>query len=102
MIEKEKHEKTKKELVQANEVNGNLTKLNLGYIKNYVPQKELDKANQQVHKLREKNKTLKAWKEKFLNWIDKNIEKMKQISVFQYVDRIQKKNKPQENEMERG
>ncbi|MEK1831387.1 hypothetical protein AAAC51_27865 [Priestia megaterium] len=41
--------------------------------------------NQQVHELREENKTLKAWKEKALNWIDKNVEKMKQISFFQYV-----------------
>jgi len=66
-IEKQKHEKTKKELVQANEVNESLTKMYLGYIKNYVPKEELDKANQQVHELREENKTLKAWKEKALD-----------------------------------
>ncbi|MBQ4870734.1 hypothetical protein IHQ11_30565 [Priestia megaterium] len=45
---------------------------------------------------------MKAWKEKALNWIDKSVEKMKHILFFQYVDRIQKKNKQQENEMERS
>ncbi|MEH7327952.1 MobV family relaxase, partial [Priestia megaterium] len=63
MIEKQKHEKTKKKLVQANELNESLTKMNLGYIKDYVPKEELDKVNQQVHELREENKILKAWKE---------------------------------------
>ncbi|MCW1049235.1 plasmid recombination protein, partial [Priestia sp. JV24] len=91
--EKQKHEKTKKELVQANAVNESLTKMNLGYIKNYVPKEDLDKANDQVHELREENKTLKLWKEKALNWIDKNVERMKQISFFQYVGGIQKRNK---------
>ncbi|MCM3774324.1 plasmid recombination protein [Priestia aryabhattai] len=100
-IEKQKHEKTKKELVQANEVNESLTKMNLGYIKNYVPKEELDKANQQVHELQEENKTLKAWKEKALNWIDKNVEKMKQISFFQYVGGIGKQSKRQDQELER-
>jgi len=90
MIEMQKHEKTKKELIQANEVNESLTKMNFGYIKNYVPKEELDKANKQVDELKEENKTLKAWKEKALNWIDKNVEKMKQISFFQYVGGIQK------------
>jgi hypothetical protein len=101
MIEKQKHEKTKKELVQANEVNESLTKMNLGYIKDYVPKEELDKANQQVHELREENKTLKAWKEKALNWIDKNVEKMKQMSFFQYVGGIRKQSKGQEQDLER-
>jgi Plasmid recombination enzyme len=101
MIEKQKHEKTKKELVQANEVNESLTKMNLGYIKDYVPKEELDKANQQVHELREENKTLKAWKEKALDWIDKSVERMKRISFFQYVGGIQKRNKNQEQEIER-
>ncbi|MCM3155798.1 plasmid recombination protein, partial [Priestia megaterium] len=101
MIEKQKHEKTKKELVQVNEVNESLTKMNLGYIKDYVPKEELDKAKEQVRELREENKTLKAWKEKALNWIDKNVEKMKQMSFFQYVGGIQRKNKQQEQEFER-
>ncbi|MEW4242588.1 MobV family relaxase [Priestia megaterium] len=100
-IEKQKHEKTKKELVQEKEVNESLTKMNIGYIKDYVPKEELDKANEQVHELREENKTLKAWKEKALNWIDKNVEKMKQISFFQYVRGIQKRNKDQDHEIER-
>ncbi|MFL0574971.1 MobV family relaxase [Priestia megaterium] len=101
MIEKQKHEKTKKELVRANELNESLTKMNLGYIKDYVPKEELDKANEQVHELREENKTLKAWKEKALNWIDKNVEKMKQISFFQYVGGIRKQSKRQEQDLER-
>ncbi|KNH16170.1 plasmid recombination enzyme [Priestia megaterium] len=101
MIEKQKHEKIKKELVQVNEVNESLTKMNLGYIKDYVPKKELDKANKQVYELREENKTLKAWKEKALNWIDKNVEKMKQISFFQYVGGIRKQSKRQEQDLER-
>ncbi|MCM3773841.1 hypothetical protein M3225_25720 [Priestia aryabhattai] len=71
------HEKTKKELVQAKEVNESLTKMNLGYIKNYVPKEEFDKVNQQVRELREENKILKVWKEKALDWIDKNVERMK-------------------------
>ncbi|WP_176586581.1 MobV family relaxase [Priestia megaterium] len=101
MIEKQKHEKTKKELVQVNEVNESLTQMNLGYIKDYVPKEELDKVNEQVHELREENKTLKAWKEKALNWIDKNVEKMKQISFFQYVGGIRKQSKRQEQDLER-
>ncbi|WP_322552820.1 MobV family relaxase (plasmid) [Priestia megaterium] len=101
MIEKQKREKTKKELVQVNEVNESLRKMNIGYIKNYVPKEELDKANEQVHELREENKTLKAWKEKALNWIDKNVEKIKQISFFQYVGGIQKKTKKHEQELGR-
>ena len=101
MIEKQKHEKTKKELVQVNEVNESLTQMNLGYIKDYVPKEQLDKANEQVHELREENKTLKAWKEKALNWIDKNVEKMKQISFFQYVGGIRKQSKRQEQDLER-
>jgi hypothetical protein len=101
MIEKQKHGKTKKELVQANEVNESLTKMNLGYIKNYVPQEELNKANKQISELKEENKTLNAWKEKALNWIDKNVEKVKQISFFQYVSGIRKQSKRQEQELER-
>ncbi|MGR6342668.1 MobV family relaxase [Priestia megaterium] len=101
MIEKQKHEKTKKELVQVNKVNESLTQMNLGYIKDYVPKEELDKANEQVYELREENKTLKAWKEKALNWIDKNVEKMKQISFFQYVGGIRKQSKRQEQDLER-
>ncbi|UYT89004.1 MobV family relaxase [Priestia megaterium] len=101
MIEKQKHEKTKKELVQVNEVNESLTQMNFGYIKDYVPKEKLDKANEQVHELREENKTLKAWKEKALNWIDKNMEKMKQISFFQYVGGIRKQSKRQEQDLER-
>ncbi|KRE00891.1 plasmid recombination enzyme, partial [Bacillus sp. Root239] len=101
MIEKQKHEKTKKELVQVNEVNESLTQMNLGYIKDYVPKEELDKAKEQVHELKEENKTLKAWKEKALNWIDKNVEKMKQMSFFQYVGGIRKQSKRQEQDLER-
>lgn len=101
IIEKQKHEKTKKELVQVNEVNESLTQMNLGYIKDYVSKEELDKAKEQVHELREENKTLKAWKEKALNWIDKNVEKMKQISFFQYVGGIRKQSKGQEQDLER-
>lgn len=101
MIEKQKHKKTKKELVQVNEVNESLTQMNLGYIKDYVPKEELDKAKEQVHELREENKTLKAWKEKALNWIDKNVEKMKQMSFFQYVGGIRKQSKRQEQDLER-
>ncbi|MED4235817.1 MobV family relaxase [Priestia megaterium] len=101
MIERQKHEKTKKELVQVNEVNESLTQMNLGYIKDYVPKEELDKAKEQVHELREENKTLKAWKEKALNWIDKNVEKMKQMSFFQYVGGIRKQSKRQEQDLER-
>nr|WP_280170625.1 MobV family relaxase [Priestia megaterium]MDH3189005.1 MobV family relaxase [Priestia megaterium] len=101
MIEKQKHVKTKKELVQANEVNESLTEMNFGYIKDYVPKEELDKANEQVHELREENKTLKAWKEKALNWIDKHVERIKQVSFFQHVGGIQKRNKRQDQEMER-
>jgi len=51
--------------------------------------------------LKEENKTLKAWKEKAFNWIDKNVERMKQISFFQYVGGIWKGNKEQKDEMER-
>jgi len=101
MIEKQKHKKTKKELVELNEVNESLTKMNLGYIKDYVPKEELDKANEQVHELREENKTLKAWKEKALNWIDKHVEKMKQISFFQHVGGIHQRNKRRDQEIER-
>ncbi|MEW4267301.1 hypothetical protein Q0N30_27005 [Priestia megaterium] len=54
-----------------------------------MPKKELDKANEQVHELREKNKTLKGWKEKALNWIDK------------HVGGIHKRNKRRDQEMER-
>ncbi len=100
-IEKQKHEKTKKELVQVNEVNESLTQMNLGYIKDYVPKKELDEANKQVQELKEENKTLKAWKEKALNWIDQNVEKMKRISFFQYVGGIAKRSKRQEQDLER-
>ncbi|MCU7746850.1 plasmid recombination protein, partial [Priestia megaterium] len=100
-IEKQKHEKTKKELVQLNEVNESLTQMNLGYIKDYVPKKELDEANKQVQELKEENKTLKAWKEKALNWIDQNVEKMKRISFFQYVGGIAKRSKRQEQDLER-
>ncbi len=100
-IEKQKHEKTKKELVQTNELNESLTKMNLGYIKDYVPKEDLDYANRQIHELKEENKTLKAWKEKALNWIDKNVEKMKQISFFQYVRGIGKQSKRQDHDLER-
>ncbi|MEW4282043.1 MobV family relaxase [Priestia megaterium] len=100
-IEKQKHEKTKKELVQEKEVNESLTKMNLGYIKDYVPKEDLNKANQQVRELKEENKTLKAWKEKALNWIDQNVEKMKRISFFQYVGGIAKRSKRQEQDLER-
>ncbi|MFE0565870.1 hypothetical protein [Priestia megaterium] len=44
---------------------------------------------------------MKAWKEKALNWIDKNVEGMKQISFFQYVGRIQKRIKSQQQDLER-
>ncbi|MFE4037134.1 MobV family relaxase [Priestia sp. YIM B13489] len=101
MVEKQKHEKTKKELVEANEVNNSLTKMNIDYIENYVPKEELDKVNHEVNELRKENKTLKAWKEKALNWIDKHVEKMKQISFFQHVGGIQKRNKRQDQEIER-
>jgi hypothetical protein len=101
MIEKQKHKETKKELVQVNKVNESLTQMNLGYIKDYVSKEELDKVNEQVHELREENKTLKSWKEKALNWIDKNVEKMKQISFFQYVGGIRKQSKRQEQDLER-
>ncbi|WP_387737353.1 hypothetical protein [Kitasatospora sp. NPDC058063] len=37
MIEKQKHKKTKKELVQANKLNDSLTEMNIDYIENYVP-----------------------------------------------------------------
>ncbi|WP_393960359.1 MobV family relaxase [Priestia megaterium] len=100
-IEKQKHEKTKKELVQANKMNDSLTKMNIDYIENYVPKEELDKANQEVDELRKENKTLKAWKEKALNWIDKHVEKIKQVSFFQHVGGIQKRNKRQDQEIER-
>jgi hypothetical protein len=66
-----------------------------------VPKEELDKAKEQVQELREENKTLKAWKEKALSWIDQNVEKMKQMSFFQYVGGIKRKNKQQEQEFER-
>ncbi|MFE4047698.1 MobV family relaxase [Priestia sp. YIM B13490] len=101
MIEKQKHEKTKKELVQANKLNDSLTEMNIDYIANYVPKEELDKANQEVNELRKENKTLKAWKEKALNWIDKHVERIKQVSFFQHVGEIQKRNKRQDQEMER-
>ena len=101
MIEKQKHKKTKKELVEANKVNDSLTKMNIDYIENYVPKEELDKVNHEVNELRKENKTLKAWKEKALNWIDKHVEKVKKISFFQHVGGIQKRNKRQDQEMER-
>jgi predicted RNA-binding protein with EMAP domain len=75
--------------------------MNVDYIENYVPKEDLDKANQQVNELKKENKTLKAWKEKALNWIDKNVEKMKQISFFQHVGGVQKRNKRQDQEIER-
>ncbi|MFE4030473.1 MobV family relaxase [Priestia sp. YIM B13551] len=100
-IENQKHEKTKRELVQANKANDTLTKMNVDYIENYVPKEDLDKANQQVNELKKENKTLKAWKEKALNWIDKNVEKMKQISFFQHVGGVQKRNKRRDQEIER-
>jgi hypothetical protein len=89
-IEKQKHMKTKKELVRANKLNDSLTEMNIDYIENYVPKEEFDKENQEVHELREENEILKAWKRKALIWIDKNVEKMKQISFFQYVGGISK------------
>jgi hypothetical protein len=100
-IEKQKHRKTKKELVQANKMNDSLTKMNVDYIENYVPKEELAKANRQVDELKKENKILKAWKEKALNWIDKNVEKMKQISFFQHVGGIEKKKQSKTQEMER-
>lgn len=100
-IEKQKHKKTKKELVREKEVNESLTEMNLGYIKDYVLKKELDEANKQVQELKEENKTLKAWKEKALNWIDQNVEKMKRISFFQYVGGIAKRSNRQEQDLER-
>lgn len=100
-IEKQKHEKTKKELVQANKVNDSLTKMNIDYIENYVPKEELDKVNHEVNELRKENKTLKAWKERALNWIDKHVERIKQVSFFQHVGGIQKRNKRQDQEIER-
>jgi len=101
MIEKQKHEKTKKELVQANKLNDSLTEMNIDYIENYVPKEELEEANQEVNELRKENKTLKAWKEKALNWIDKHVEKIKQVSFFQHVGGVQKRNKRQDQEIER-
>ncbi|MEG8980471.1 MobV family relaxase [Priestia megaterium] len=101
MIEKQKHEKTKKELVQANKLNDSLTEMNIDYIANYVPKEELDKAHQEVNELRKENNTLKAWKEKALNWIDKHVERIKQVSFFQHVGGIQKRNKRQDQEIER-
>ncbi|MBZ6485170.1 MobV family relaxase [Priestia aryabhattai] len=100
-IQKQKHEKTKKELVQEKEVNESLTKMNLGYIKDYVPKEDLDYANRQVRELKEENKTLRAWKEKALNWIDQNVEKMKQISFFQYVRGIGRQSKEKDQDLER-
>lgn len=82
MIEKQKYDKIKKEFVQVNEVNESLMEMNFGYIKDYVLKEELDKVNEEVYELREENKILKVWKEKVLNWIDKNVEKMKQILFF--------------------
>ncbi|OSQ35040.1 hypothetical protein, partial [Thalassospira mesophila] len=67
----------------------------------HVPREELQIATEKIEELQEENKILKAWKEKALNWIDKNVEKMKQISFFQYVGGIQKRNKRQDQEMER-
>ncbi|MEB4888886.1 plasmid recombination protein, partial [Priestia megaterium] len=101
IIEKQKHEKTKKELVKEKEVNESLTKMNLGYIKDYVPKEDLDYANRQVRELKEENKTLRAWKEKALNWIDQNVEKMKQISFFQYVRGIGRQSKQKDQDLER-
>jgi hypothetical protein len=100
-IEQQKHEKTKKELVQVNIKNDGLSKLALDYVRNYVPKEELAKANKQVDELKKENKTLKAWKEKALNWIEKHVEKMKQISFFQQVGGIQKRNSKHEQEFER-
>ncbi|MED4139828.1 hypothetical protein P4652_16535 [Priestia megaterium] len=61
-IEKQKHEKTKKELVQVNKMNDSLTRMNLDYIKNYVPKEELDKATKQVVELRKDNTINKSFK----------------------------------------
>lgn len=66
-----------------------------------MPKEGLDKANEKVHELREENKTLKGWKEKALNWIDKQVEKINQISSLQHVGGIHKRNKRRDQEIER-
>jgi len=91
----------KKELVRATKVNDILTKMNFDYIENYVSKEELDQANEQVNELKKENKILKAWKGKSLNWIHKHGKKMKQISFFQHVGGIQRRNKNKGNELER-
>jgi len=58
-------------------VNESLTKMNFGYIENYVLKEELDKVNQQVRELREENEALKAWKEKALNLNNKILKDKK-------------------------
>lgn len=96
--ERQKHKFTKELLKKENEASDNMTEYVMKITQDYVPKEQLDKANKQVDELKKENNTLKAWKEKTLDWIDKNVEKMKKISFFQHVGGIQKRRKEQEIE----
>ena len=96
--ERQKHKFTKELLKKENEASDNMTEYVMKITQDYVPKEQLDKANKQVDELKKENNTLKAWKEKTLDWIDKNVEKMKKISFFQHVSGIQKRRKEQEIE----
>ncbi|MEH7311653.1 MobV family relaxase [Priestia megaterium] len=96
--EKQKHKFTKELLKKENEASDNMTEYVRKITQDYVPREQFDKVNKQVDELKKENNTLKAWKEKALNWIDKNVEKMKKISFFQHVGGIQKRRKEQEIE----
>ncbi|WP_033580904.1 MobV family relaxase [Priestia aryabhattai] len=96
-----KYKETKERLTRANNMADESSMRVVEIESTHVPREELQIATEKIEELQEENKILKAWKEKALNWIDKNVEKMKQISFFQYVGGIQKRNKRQDQEMER-
>ncbi|MFE7084136.1 MobV family relaxase [Priestia megaterium] len=100
-IHKQKHEKTKKELIKANKEKDKFANMAIHYVENYVSKKELYKLNKQIDELKKENKILKTWKEKALDWVDNHIEKMKKISFFQYVGGIHRKNNGKDQEIER-
>ncbi|MET1193970.1 plasmid recombination protein, partial [Bacillus licheniformis] len=67
----------------------------------YVPKEQLDKANRKIEQLEKENKTLKVWKEKALNWLEKHLGSSPMVAFIQHVGGIQKRTKKQEQGFER-
>ncbi|MBU8757657.1 plasmid recombination protein, partial [Priestia megaterium] len=99
--EKQKHEFTKELLKKENEASDNMTEYVMKITQDYVPKEKLDKANRKVEQLEKETKTLKAWKEKALNWLEKHLESSPMVAFIQHVGGIQKRTKKQEQGFER-